>query len=97
MSSGGDFGFWFVSLSTDVVNGASLPPACSNTTLTGPTPKTHHTVRTPLPYGSPSAPACVTSLRTFDASTPSGNAGTTTFSVPSYSDVLDERSLPAPP
>ena len=51
--------------------------------LTGPTPYTHQTVRTPLPYGSPSAPACVASLRTFEAMIPSGNAGTVTISCPS--------------
>src|SRR5439155_12640469 len=85
-----------VSCSSDVVTAASEPPACSNTIFTGPTPNTHQTVRTPLPYGSPSAPAWVASERTFAARTPSGNAGTLTISVPSYEDVL-ETSFCAPP
>ena len=67
--------------STDVATG-ELPPECWKTTFTGPTPYTHQTKRMPLPYGSPIAPACVTSERTFAARTPSGNAGTVTFSTP---------------
>ena len=39
-------------------------------------------VRTPLPNGSPSAPACVTSDSTLAAMIPCGNAGTTTRSRP---------------
>ena len=69
---GGIAGVRFVESSTDCVIGAFAPPACSKTILTGPTPYTHQTVRTPLPYGSPSAPACVMSDRTFAAITGSG-------------------------
>ena len=58
------------------------PPAWRNTILTGPTPRTHQTVRTPLPYGSPIAPACVMSDSTFAAITPPGNAGTLMRSRP---------------
>ena len=82
-AEGGIFGVRVVDCSSEVVIGASLPPACSKVIFTGPTPYTHQTVRTPLPYGSPSAPACVVSVRTFAARTPSGNAGTLTDSVPS--------------
>src|SRR5262245_18855482 len=96
MSEGGGLWVWFVDSSGDVVTGAFEPPLCSKTTLTGPTPYTHHAVRMPLPYGSPIAPACVTSVRIFAATTGSGNAGTVTFSVPTYVDAL-ETSLPAPP
>ena len=72
-----------VSFRTTVVTGALLPPACSKTTFTGPTPHTHQIVRTPLPYGSPSAPPdCVMSERTFAASTGAANAGTVTDSTP---------------
>ena len=73
-----------------------MPPLCWNTTLTGPTPNTHQTVRTPLPYGSPSAPACVICVRTFAALTGSGNAGTVTCSVPRYCELL-VTSFWAPP
>ena len=45
---GGGFGVSEVDCSTAVVSGAPLPPACAKTTLTGPTPYTHHVVRTPL-------------------------------------------------
>jgi len=55
--------------STEVVTAAREPPACSKTIFTGPTPDTHQIVRTPLPYGSPSAPACVTSVLIFAAVT----------------------------
>ena len=72
------------------------PPACSNTIFTGPTPDTHQIVRTPLPYGSPSAPACVMSERTFAAVTGCGNAGTVTFSWPRYVDELVTSAF-APP
>src|SRR5215212_4950983 len=96
MSDGGAFAVKLVALRTTVVTGAPVPPLCSNTIFTGPTPKTHQTVRMPLPYGSPSAPACESSERTFAASTGSGNAGTVTRSVPRYVDVL-ETSLLAPP
>src|SRR4051794_14500946 len=76
-SDGGASGVRLVDCNTDVVTGALLPPACLNWTFTGPTPHTHHTVRTPLPYGSPIAPPdCVMSERTFAATTGSGNAGT---------------------
>ena len=64
--------------------------------MTGPTPYTHQTVRTPLPYGSPSAPACVMSLRTFAAITGSGKAGTVTSSRPWYCEKL-VTSPSAPP
>src|SRR5215213_932265 len=50
----------------------------------------------PLPYGSPSAPACEISDRIFAASTGIGNAGTVTLSVPRYVDEL-VTSLLAPP
>src|SRR4249919_1405855 len=89
-------GAWFVESSTDCVIGAFAPPACSNVIFTGPTPYTHHTVRTPLPYGSPMAPACVMSVRTFAATTGSGNAGTVICSRPWYCDTL-VTSPSAPP
>src|SRR5262249_50755053 len=72
--------------STAVVMGAPVPPEWAKTTLTGPTPYTHHTVRTPLPYGSPIAPACETCVCTFAAVTGSGKAGTGTFSAPGETD-----------
>ena len=75
-------GFWFVAWRIAVVTGAPLPPACWNTTFTGPTPYTHQVVRTPLPYGSPSAPACVICERIFAATTGMSNAGTVIDSVP---------------
>src|SRR5438445_5686150 len=53
-------------------------------------------VRVPLPYGSPSAPACVILVTTRAAVTPAGNAGTVTVSCPVYVDVL-ETSFAAPP
>src|SRR5437588_631945 len=81
-SAGGVAGVWFVDCSSTVVTGAPLPPACWNTTFTGPTPYAHHVVRTPLPYGSPSAPACVICDWIFAARTGCGNAGTVTISVP---------------
>ena len=64
------------------MTGAPLPPLWAKTTFTGPTPYTHQAVRMPLPYGSPSAPACVICDITFAASTGCGNAGTVTSSVP---------------
>src|SRR5207247_800085 len=70
--------------------------AWSNSIFTGPTPYTHQTNLTPLPNGSPSAPACVISERTFAATTGCGNAGTVIFSVPTYDDELD-TSPDAPP
>jgi hypothetical protein len=59
------------------------PLAWRNSICTGPTPRTHQTVRTPVPNGSPSAPACETSERTTAASMPCGNAGTVTRWRPS--------------
>src|SRR5918996_1879824 len=53
-------------------------------------------MRTPLPYGSPSAPACVTSVRTFEAMTACGKAGTVTGSRPRYWEKLC-TSPSAPP
>ena len=50
--------------------------------LDGTDTQTHQTVRTPLPYGSPIAPAWVTSVRTLAARTGAENAGTRTTSVP---------------
>jgi hypothetical protein len=58
------------------------PPAWRNSIFTGPTPRTHQTVRTPLPYGSPIAPPWVISERTFAATMPCGKAPTTTRSRP---------------
>jgi hypothetical protein len=60
----------------------SSPLVWRKTILTGPTPRTHQTVRTPLPYGSPIAPAWVTSDSTLAAVTPAGNAGTLIVSRP---------------
>ncbi len=65
-----------------MVTGALLPPAWAKTIFTGPTPHTHQTVRMPLPYGSPSAPVCVISVRTFAAVTGWAKAGTVTRSCP---------------
>src|SRR5215212_2099735 len=93
---GGAFAVRLVAFSETVVMGAAVPPLCSNTTFTGPTPYTHHTVLMPLPYGSPSAPACESSERIFAASTGIGNAGTVTLSVPRYVEEL-VTSLLAPP
>ena len=75
--------------------GAPLPPACWNTIFTGPTPYTHHVVRTPLPYGSPSAPACVICERIFAATTGCGKAGTVICSRPTYFvDLVTSFSAP---
>ncbi len=69
-------------MSTAVVTGARAPPAWRKTIFTGPTPYTHHTVRTPLPYGSPIAPAWLSSDCTAAARTGCGNAGTVIVCVP---------------
>ena len=66
------------------MTGAAAPPhVCWKTHFTGPD-AVHppHGARTPLPYGSPIAPACVTSVRIFAAMTGIGNAGTVIDSVP---------------
>ena len=82
MSLGAGCTLWFVDWSTTVVTAAPLPPLWANTILAGPTPYTHQTVRTPLPYGSPSAPTCVICVRTSAASTAFGKAGTVTGARP---------------